>query len=191
VTVWWWVRHGPTHQKVLTGWRDVPADLSDAAQIARLDAALPSDALLLSSDLARAVATADALQAGRRRLPHARDLREFHFGDWEGLPPDEVAARDPDLSRRYWSEPGDCAPPGGESWNAAAGRVERAVADLSRRHAGEQIVAVAHMGVILTQVARAGGQSPSQALAHAIAPFSITRIGVSNRNEIIEINRIP
>ena len=31
----WWVRHGPTHEKAMTGWRDVPADLSDTAAIAR------------------------------------------------------------------------------------------------------------------------------------------------------------
>ena len=57
----WWVRHGPTHQKAFTGWRDVPADLSDHAALARLDAFLPPDARLISSDLIRASATADAL----------------------------------------------------------------------------------------------------------------------------------
>ncbi|MDX5383564.1 MAG: histidine phosphatase family protein, partial [Rhodobacterales bacterium] len=29
MTRFFWLRHGPTHQKVFTGWRDVPADLSD------------------------------------------------------------------------------------------------------------------------------------------------------------------
>ena len=38
---WWWVRHGPTHQKVFTGWRDVPADLSEVDQINRLAKFLP------------------------------------------------------------------------------------------------------------------------------------------------------
>ena len=37
VTRFWWVRHGPTHEKAFTGWRDVPADLSDSAALARLD----------------------------------------------------------------------------------------------------------------------------------------------------------
>ena len=36
MTTWHWVRHGPTHQKSFVGWRDVPADLSDHAQIERL-----------------------------------------------------------------------------------------------------------------------------------------------------------
>mgnify|MGYP001952568708 CR=1 FL=1 len=71
MTVWHWVRHGPTHEKTFVGWRDVPADLSDEAQLARLNAHLPMDALLISSDLQRCTATADVLeQAKRRRLPH-------------------------------------------------------------------------------------------------------------------------
>ncbi len=46
MTTWWWIRHGPTHEKCFVGWRDVPADLSNTAQISRLNAHLPDDALL-------------------------------------------------------------------------------------------------------------------------------------------------
>ena len=77
MTTWHWVRHGPTHEKAFVGWRDVPADLSDTAQIERLHAFLPDDALLISSDLQRSVTTADVLDIGRTRLPHHADLREF------------------------------------------------------------------------------------------------------------------
>ena len=86
-------------------------------------------------------------------------LREFHFGDWDGLHFAEVADRDPDLSRRYWESPGDVAPPGGESWNQAAARVAAVVAACSAANAGRDIVAVAHFGVILTQIAAASGQT--------------------------------
>ena len=47
MTTWHWVRHGPTHQKTFVGWRDVSADLSDTAQIARIQAFLPTDALVI------------------------------------------------------------------------------------------------------------------------------------------------
>ena len=176
MTTWWWVRHGPTHQRAFTGWRDVPADLSDRERIARLDAALPRDALLVSSDLIRAVSTADALALGRERLPPAPALREFDFGDWDGLTFDVVAARDPDLSRRYWEEPGEAAPPGGESWNAAATRVVAFVAQMEACHPGRDVVAVAHIGVILTRVAAARGETPAQAIRQQIEPLSLTRI---------------
>lgn len=173
-----WLRHGPTHQTAFTGWRDVPADLSDTAHVARVAALLPADAVVVSSDLIRARATADALAGPRLRLPDDPALREFHFGDWDGLHWSEVAARDPELSRAYWETPGDLAPPGGESWNAADARIEGAVRRLAADHAGGAVVVVAHFGTILTQVARAAGQTPAQALAQRIEPLSITDISI-------------
>jgi broad specificity phosphatase PhoE len=168
-----WVRHGPTHQKTFTGWRDVPADLSDAAAIARLGQWLPPDTPIVSSDLKRAVATADAIADGRRRLPHARDLREFDFGDWDGLHFSDVAATHPDLSRAFWEKPGDIAPPRGESWNAVTARVGSTVEALRARHDGDLIL-VAHFGVILCHMALLTGMTPYEALGHRIEPLSAT-----------------
>lgn len=176
MTVWHWVRHGPTHEKTFVGWRDVPADLSDRARIARLDAALPRPALLVSSDLIRASATADVLGEGRARLPHAPQMREIDFGEWDGLHHSEVAERDPELSRRYWEDPGDVAAPNGESWNAAAARVGAFVDAMNVAHPAAQIVAVAHFGAILTQLQRALGASAYDTLAHRIDNLSITRL---------------
>lgn len=191
MTVWHWVRHAPTHETAFVGWRDVPADLSDRARIARLDAALPVGALLVSSDLSRAVATADALAGGRTRLPHAADLREFNLGDWDGLRFDVVAARDPDLSRRYWEEPGDVAPPGGESWNAAAERVAGFVDRINAAHPEAEIIAVAHIGVILTQIQRASSCTAYEALAHEIGNLSVTHLVHEGGWRVEAINRCP
>lgn len=176
----WWVRHGPTHQKAFTGWRDVPADLSDRAALDRLHAFLPDDALLISSDLLRATATADALSQGRHRLPHDPALREIHFGDWDGLLWTEVEARDPALARAFWEAPGDIAPPGGESWNTTAQRVSAAAARLVARHRGADIVIVAHFGAILTQVQAARRCAPAEVLAQGIDTLSVTRIDASD-----------
>jgi broad specificity phosphatase PhoE len=187
----WWVRHGPTHERAFCGWRDVPADLSDIAAIARLDAYLPAAAPLVSSTLLRARATADALAGSRPRLPARDDLRELHFGEWEGLRFDEVSARDPDLSRAYWEDPGDIAPPGGESWNAAAQRIDGAVQALMSA-AMPDLVIVAHMGVILTRLALALDEAPSEALGHRIDPLSVTCLSFDNRRWRAEtINHIP
>lgn len=179
----WWVRHGPTHQKTFCGWRDVPADLSDVAALARLSAGLPARAALVSSDLGRAVRTADAIVGQRPRLPHHRDLREFDFGAWDGQTFDAVAQTDPALSRAFWETPGDVAPPGGESWHKLAARVETAIAQLLPAAPAEGLIVVAHIGVILTQVARARGHTPAQALAQNIRPLSASRLtyGASGR----------
>ncbi len=192
MTTWWWVRHGPTHEKTFVGWRDVPADLSDAAQIARLNAHLPDDALLVSSDLIRATATADAIAQSRTRLPHAPDLREFNFGDWDGLDFNEVAARDPDISRAYWETPGDITPPNGESWNTAAARIAPFVERMNARHPDRHIIAVAHIGVIMTQIQRAGGLTPADAISYEIDNLSVTRLHWDDGNwQTGAVNHLP
>ncbi|WP_108482844.1 histidine phosphatase family protein [Oceaniglobus ichthyenteri] len=174
--IWYWVRHGPTHEKTFVGHRDVPADLSDTAALARLSAYLPRDAVVVSSDLLRSVTTADAITDGRVRLPHAPELREFDFGLWDGLTFDAIAARDPELSRAYWETPGDIAPPHGESWNMAAARIAPFVDHMNREYSGQRVIAVAHIGVILTQIARAADLDPVQAIMQSIDNLSVTRI---------------
>ncbi|WP_272008726.1 histidine phosphatase family protein [Roseovarius sp. ZX-A-9] len=168
----YWVRHGPTHAKSMVGWSDLPADLSDTAQLARLDAYLPRDALVISSDLIRARATADAIQQSRSRLPDDADLREIHFGAWELQDFDSVD--DSAHLRRFWEEPGDISPPGGESWHAVSARVSGAVARLRAAHPGRDIIAVAHFGAILSQVQQALQIDAYAALGHHIDNLSVT-----------------
>lgn len=176
MTTWHWVRHGPTHAKGMVGWSDLPADLGDKAALTRLEAALPRDALVVSSDLQRCVATADAIQKERKRLPHEERIREIHFGDWELRNFADISASDPDLSRSFWQNPGDVAPPGGESWNATAERVSAFVDEINARHSGRDIIAVGHFGVILTQVQRAARLDAASALSFEISNLSVTRL---------------
>ena len=193
MTTWHWVRHGPTHEKSFVGWRDVPADLSDTARVARLTAHLPQTALVVSSDLSRAVATADALaHPARKRLHHAPDLREMHFGVWDGMHFTDVATRDPELSRAFWEEPGDIAAPEGESWNQTATRVNMAVDAINARYNNKHIIAVAHFGVILTQVQRALGVTAYEAFSHKIDNLSVTELSHDNGCwQVARINHCP
>jgi broad specificity phosphatase PhoE len=177
MTTWHWVRHGPTHEKAFVGWRDVPADLSDTALIERVRAHLPKEALLVSSDLMRSVHTADVLHLpDHTRLPHESDLREMDFGVWDGMRFDAVAARDPELSKAFWETPGDISAPDGESWNQTGARVDAVVDRLNAAHPNGHIIAVAHFGVILTQVQRALGVSAYKAMAHKIDNISVTTL---------------
>ena len=74
------------------------------------------------------------------------DLREIHFGQWEGLTQEEIAARDPVLYQD-WQAGKDFDFPGGEAralFRARVGRVvERLLAGQARFVAG-----VLHKGVI-------------------------------------------
>jgi alpha-ribazole phosphatase len=170
MTRFWLVRHGPTHAKSMVGWSDLPADLSDTAALSRLNAHLPK-APVISSDLSRAVATADAL-GPRPRLPHDPSLREIHFGQWELRAFAEVEAEDPTLIRAYWDNPGDVRPPGGESWNDLTARTWAA---LDRLHGtAPDVIIVAHFGPILAALQRATGHTALQVFAHKIDNLSVT-----------------
>lgn len=185
----WLVRHGPTHAKTMVGWSDLPADLSDVAAIARLAAHLP-DAPVVSSDLIRASATADAIQAGRPRLPHDPALREINFGAWDMRSFAQVEAEDAVRIRAYWEQPGDVAPPNGESWNALRARVDPAIDGyLARGH--DDIIVVAHFGMILSQVQRAMGISAYAAFAHQIDNLSVTQLAFDGVWSCDAINHNP
>ena len=175
MTRFWLVRHGPTHQKTLTGWRDVPADLSDTAAVDRLARHLPDDAVIVSSDLKRARMTAEAIAAGRTMLPPRQTLREFDFGDWDGVHHADVSARHPELSRRFWEDPGDPAPPGGESWHMVTRRVAASLRDLAATQAADKVIVVGHMGMIMTTIALCGGGAYA-AMGHRIDPLSVTDV---------------
>jgi alpha-ribazole phosphatase len=170
------VRHGPTHAKVMVGWSDIPADLSDTAALTRLSNHLPDRAILVSSDLDRASATADVLQGSRTRLSHNPGLREINFGAWEMRSHAEIEAETPDLIRAYWEHPGDVRPPDGESWHQVCARVDRAIDTLTAAHQGRDLIVVAHFGVILTQIQRALQLDTDAVFAHRIDNLSVTQL---------------
>lgn len=170
MTRFWWVRHGPTHIPRMVGWSDHPAHLDDTAALDRLRAHLP-DAPVISSDLLRARQTADAICGARQRLRDSAGLREFHYGAWEDQPFDAIDS--PEL-RSFFDTPGAQAAPDGESWNDVSDRVNACALALAAEHA--EIILVAHMGVILTQWARATGLPAFETLAQKIDNLSVTRI---------------
>lgn len=187
MTRFWLVRHGPTHAKTMVGWTDLPADLSDTAAIARLDAHLPPDAPVISSDLQRAITTATAL-GPRPRLPHDPGLRELHFGHWETRAFAEIEAESPDHIRAFWETPGDIRAPGGESWNDLATRTWAALDRL--QGTAPEIIIVAHFGPILCALQRATGLSPDAVFAHRIDNLSVTSLTLAPP-QVFAINHCP
>lgn len=176
----------------MVGWSDIPADLSDHAALARLDKHLPEQAIVISSDLCRAADTATAIQGTRQRLPHLTDLREINFGRWELRGFKDIEAEDPALAFAYWDNPGDVRPPQGESWNEVCRRVNAAIDRLIAAHAPQDLVVVAHFGVVLTQVQRALDVTPSEAFAHRIDNLSVTEVSRhGDRWSVGRINHCP
>lgn len=174
------VRHGPTHAKSMVGWSDLPADLSDTDQLGRLSDYLPDDALVVSSDLSRAIDTASAIQGARNRLPNDPGFREIHFGEWELKTWSEIDASDPERIRAFWETPGDVRAPGGESWNEVAARVDTAIDRLIHAHKDKALIVVGHFGMILTQIQRAERLTTEEAFSHRIDNLSVTEITLSD-----------
>ena len=193
MTVWHWVRHGPTHAKAMVGWTDLPADLSDTAALARLSNALPTDALVVSSDLIRASQTADAIQGNRARLDHRHGLREMNFGAWENLSSLSIPEADSERARAFWENPGEVGPPDGECWNDFSRRVHDEIERLESELPDTPIVAVAHFGVVLAALQLASGMAARNLFSFKIDNLSVTRIERLNggRWRVLGVNHLP
>jgi len=186
-TRWWWVRHAPVtvNNGCCYGQTDFPCDVSASERFAGLAARLPKEAVWVATPLARTQMTAAALVAaglaGPREIPGPGiniepDLIEQHFGEWQGVRYDELAARRGDEWHRFWLAPAHETPPGGESFVALTQRVHRAITRLSETHSGSDILAVTHGGTIRAALSLALGLAPEAALAFTIDNLSLTRI---------------
>lgn len=152
------VRHGETAWNVETriqGQLDIGLNPRGHWQASRVGQALAEEpvARIYSSDLARAHATAEAI-AQHSQDPRARPvqasigLRERGFGSFEGLTYAEIEQQWPEASRRWRQRDPDFAPPGGETPTQVLARVSATVNTLAAPHLGEQIILVAHGGVM-------------------------------------------
>lgn len=146
------VRHGETAlnaARVLQP-ADTPLSARGIAQAEALAERLAGRriALVLSSDLPRALRTAQAISARCGTMIQATPLlRERNFGDLRGLPYDQLP-RDPLRMRE--------APPNGESGDEFEARVAHAFAEIVRRRAAllDDLVVVTHGLVIGAMLAR-------------------------------------
>jgi broad specificity phosphatase PhoE/ribonuclease HI len=88
--------------------------------------AAPRKVRVVTSSLARAMATGDAIAAALGVDPiRDRDWDERSFGEWDGLTFEQIAARHPAKLARMRMDP-SYPPPGGESRADVAARVHRA-----------------------------------------------------------------
>jgi len=145
------VRHGQTEWNRVERFRgraDVPLNetgLAQAAATGRRVAAEWRPAAVYSSPLNRALRTAEAIARhfGLPVLPHP-GLLDIHYGEWQGLTPDEVRQRWPEIARDWYEAPHLARIPGGETLDELRSRGLAAVNELGARHEGGTIVLVGH-----------------------------------------------
>jgi probable phosphoglycerate mutase len=137
------VRHGETALNAARVMQPADTPLSERGQaqaraLARRLARRGGIGALLSSDLPRALQTAEAVSdALALPLQTSALLQERNFGELRGRPYDALGF-DPLVMT--------AAPPGGESAHAFAQRLQRAFAEMLARHAGQagDLVVVTH-----------------------------------------------
>lgn len=149
------VRHGETTWNVDTriqGQLDIPLNERGRWQASRAAAALANEAIdtIYTSDLQRAHATAQAIgQASGVEPVGLTGLRERGFGDFQGRTFAEIEATWPAEALAWRKRVPDWAPPGGgESLMQLRERVMTTLHALAAEHMGQQIVVVAHGGVL-------------------------------------------
>jgi probable phosphoglycerate mutase len=164
------VRHGESTWNAehrLQGQADPPLSplgLEQAAALLPFLGDLP--ARRLSSDLTRAVQTAEALGLGG--APTDPRWREIDIGDWAGhtldeLDPGEVAA---------WQR-GELVPPNAETFAQLQARVAEAVDELR----GEDAIVVAHGGCVRAATAHLTGADPRRLAPPANASLTVIEHG--------------
>ena len=114
------------------------------------------------------------------------DLRELHFGEWEGQHASELMVEHADALGRFWADPYGFTPPEGEPLALFEGRVLGAIKALYQRRAGEHLLLVTHAGVMRLLMARARGLARKDLLQVEVAHGQRMRIQVESDGSMHE-----
>ncbi len=149
------VRHGESvweSEGRIQGQRQVPLSpkgLEQARAVARRIAEEHKPVALYSSDLRRALETAEEIgRLTRLKVEADARLRELHFGAFEGLTIEEAKSRYPDEFARWRRNPLKNRPPKAETLESLLERVKSFLEEARKHHPEEEIVAVSHLGPI-------------------------------------------
>ena len=160
------LRHGETEQGGgLRGSLDDQLTAAGWQQMIATTAVASGWQRIVSSPLRRCAHFAERL-ADERGLPieYNDNLRELHFGDWEGKHPSELMLDQADELGRFWADPYAYTPPGAEPMRDFAARIDTALQTLHLAYAGQRILVVSHAGVMRLLIARARGLAPADLL---------------------------
>ncbi|BAN47561.1 alpha-ribazole phosphatase family protein [Metapseudomonas resinovorans] len=174
------LRHGETERG--GGFRgsldDALTEKGWAQMRAGIEGAGPWD-VLVSSPLQRCAAFARELEQ-RLGLPlhFDADLRELHFGQWEGRSAAELMEDQAEGLGLFWNDPYSFTPPEGETLLDFEARVLAAGERLLERFVGQRVLLVTHGGVIRVLVARARQLPRAQLMQVEVAHGELFRLDV-------------
>lgn len=181
------VLQGQTHGTLTAAGRDAAARLGRA--LASLAVAERPTAIL-TSDLRRAVETAEIIAEALGATPHLFPAaREWNVGDLDGLPAVALS----DAIKRSGLPAAEFAPSGGESLNELQARAVGTLADLAReategsRSADrERTLLVSHGDFIRMAIAAAASMSVEAATSLSLRNTSLTELALSKGSWRVE-----
>jgi alpha-ribazole phosphatase len=147
------IRHGETadgEERRYNGHRDVPLSDRGIDQIMRISGFLRNAGLqaVYTSDLNRALKSAEIIGRAHGVRPVIEEgLKEYSFGEWEGMTFSEIEKIYPDAFSAWAANPVKFSPVGGESTEDVRKRAVRAFETIITRHQGETIALVTHGGI--------------------------------------------
>jgi broad specificity phosphatase PhoE len=168
------VRHGETAWSVSgqhTGRTDLDLTATGEAQ-AKAASALLGDShfdLVMTSPMRRARRTAEL--AGLTPYELDDDLREWDYGDFEGLTSDQIHEEVPGWT--IWRGPW----PGGETAEDTAARADRVVRRILHLGPGARVAVVAHGHILRVLAARWLGQDVSAGRLLALDTATVSELG--------------
>jgi alpha-ribazole phosphatase len=147
------VRHGQVaegHTHRYHGHNDIELSPQGERQLEELAAQLlPLPlAAVYASDLTRTLKGAQSICRGRELTPQAvAEFREIHFGVWEGLSFEEIAAHYPRELQARFQDLANFRIPGGESLMDVRRRALPRLKEILDQHPGQSVLLVAHAGI--------------------------------------------
>jgi broad specificity phosphatase PhoE len=181
------VRHGETEWSLSgqhTGVTDIPLTENGRAVARRLRPILaePSFTLVLTSPLRRARETCELAGLGARAVLEP-DLKEWNYGDYEGLTTEQIHAKAPG-----WMVFRDGCP-GGEAPAQVGARVDRVIARL--RAAPGDVALFAHGHVFRVLVARWIGLPPAAGQHFLLDTATLNVLGYYRDSPAVKIWNAP
>jgi broad specificity phosphatase PhoE len=175
------VRHGETEWSATgrhTSRTDLPLTAAGRERARRLRAQLSDRqfATVLCSPLLRARETCRLAGFGRTASIF-EDLREWDYGDYEGLTTQQIQERQPKWS--LWRN--GC--PGGEAPQDVAVRADRVLA--AARAAGGEVIAFAHGHVLRAVAARWIGMEVAAGARLALSAGAVSVLGFEHQTEVL------
>lgn len=173
------IRHGQTDwnlEQRFQGQSDIPLNETGRKQVQALAERLAAEQFdaIYSSDLQRAAETAKIICVSQiHRDPR---LREVHFGDWEGLTYDEIKAKYPEPLAAWEADIFKNAPPKGETLEELSVRVQSMLDELHEKHDDQNILIVAHGGVLQTLICLALKLPPTMYWQFHLSTASLSEV---------------